>query len=95
MFVVFLLSFSKGALVSIAHDGMHFRVEDGRSLQADVTLLPDLFIRFELQEGDSPLTPFKINLSILMDCLGVFGFHAGGIALSMFWQGEGHDLQLM
>ena len=75
----------------IDKNGFRFTVQKSNCLQANVYLKKELFTRFEC-EGNHQ---FGINLSLLLDCLQVFGTSSGNqIALQISYAGEGHPILL-
>ena len=75
----------------IDKNGFRFTVQRSNCLQANVYLKKELFTRFEC-EGKHQ---FGINLSLLLECLSVFGTSSGNqVALQLNYAGEGHPILL-
>lgn len=72
-------------------------MEDGKCFQANATIPADLFTEYLF---NSPTTQiFKINFSIFMDCLDIYGINqapnTSAIALQMAYGGHGSTLIMM
>lgn len=66
-------------------------VQKSNCLQANVYLKKELFTRFDC-EGKHQ---FGINLTLLLECLSVFGTSSGSqVALQINYAGEGHPILL-
>ena len=75
----------------IDKNGFRFTVQKSNCLQANVYLKKEIFTRFEC-EGNHQ---FGINLSLLLECLKIFGTSSGNqIALQITYAGEGHPILL-
>ncbi|XP_073537682.1 cell cycle checkpoint protein RAD1 [Phyllobates terribilis] len=75
-------------------NGLKVTVENAKCLQANAFIQAGIFQEFSVQE-DSVV--FRINLTVLLDCLTIFG--AGAVpatctALKMGYRGYGHPLTL-
>ncbi|XP_037092223.1 cell cycle checkpoint protein RAD1-like isoform X1 [Pollicipes pollicipes] len=87
--------FRESAMVVVTSDGLKVTVEDSKCVQANAFIQADMFQQFVLSEET---LSFKINLSVLLDCLNIFGSGstAGATtALKMCYAGEGHPLVIV
>ncbi|XP_037092708.1 cell cycle checkpoint protein RAD1-like isoform X2 [Pollicipes pollicipes] len=87
--------FRESAMVVVTSDGLKVTVEDSKCVQANAFIQADMFQPFVLSEET---LSFKINLSVLLDCLNIFGSGstAGATtALKMCYAGEGHPLVIV
>ena len=75
-------------------DGIEITVEEKRMCQANTVLKKEMFQEYII-EGNNTLEKFRINLSIMMECLNIFGNTNSNIALQIAWQGIGTNLWLM
>ena len=83
------------ATVSLSSTGIRFTVEEAKSFQGSVVLEQDLFQEYKCSIEEEK-EEFKINFSILLDCLGIYGTNTNSfVALQMAYEGYGHPLLLM
>ncbi|XP_047229063.1 cell cycle checkpoint protein RAD1 [Girardinichthys multiradiatus] len=78
------------AIFTATANGLKVTVEDCKCMQANAFIQADIFQEFTLKE-DSVV--FQINLTVLLDCLNIFGGSSVG-ALRMCYRGYGHPLTL-
>ncbi|KAK5603017.1 ssDNA endodeoxyribonuclease [Crenichthys baileyi] len=81
------------AIFTATANGLKVTVEDCKCMQANAFIQADIFQEFTLKE-DSVV--FQINLTVLLDCLNIFGGSSvgGSTALRMCYRGYGHPLTL-
>ncbi|KAM3848793.1 cell cycle checkpoint protein RAD1 [Vipera latastei] len=75
-------------------NGLKFTVENAKSLQANAFIQAGIFQEFVVQEES---VMFRINLSVLLDCLTIFGTNSlpgTQTALRMCYKGYGYPLTL-
>ncbi|NXY87705.1 RAD1 protein, partial [Alcedo cyanopectus] len=75
-------------------NGLRVTVEDAKCIQANAFIQAEIFQEFAVQEQS---VTFRINLSVLLDCLTIFGISSlsGTLtALRMCYRGYGHPLML-
>ncbi|XP_015681800.1 cell cycle checkpoint protein RAD1 [Protobothrops mucrosquamatus] len=75
-------------------NGLKFTVENAKSLQANAFIQAGIFQEFVVREES---LMFRINLSVLLDCLTIFGTNSlpgTQTALRMCYQGYGYPLTL-
>ncbi|XP_043226756.1 cell cycle checkpoint protein RAD1-like isoform X1 [Amphibalanus amphitrite] len=87
--------FKESAVVVVTSDGLKVTVEDSKCVQANAFIQADMFQQFVLSQET---LSFKINLSVLLECLNIFG--SGGTAgattaLKMCYAGDGHPLVIV
>lgn len=82
------------ATVSLGSGGIRFTVEEGKSFQGTVVLEKELFSEF-LCTRQEDKEEFRINFSILLDCLQIYGNNNSFVALQMAYEGYGHPLLLL
>jgi len=85
----------QSAVVVVTSDGLKVTVEDSKCVQANAFIQADMFQQFVLSEE---MISFKISLTVLLDCLNIFG--SGGTpgahtALKMCYAGRGHPLVMV
>ncbi|XP_056401709.1 cell cycle checkpoint protein RAD1 isoform X3 [Hyla sarda] len=88
------IHFKDHAACFATSNGLKVTVENAKCLQANAFIQAGIFQEFNIRE-DSVV--FRINLTVLLDCLTIFG--AGAVpstctALKMCYQGYGHPLTL-
>lgn len=75
-------------------NGLKVTVENAKCLQANAFIQAGIFQEFSVQEES---VVFRINLTVLLDCLTIFGgsaVPATSTALKMCYRGYGHPLTL-
>lgn len=75
-------------------NGLKVTVENAKCLQANAFIQAGIFQEFSVREES---VVFRINLTVLLDCLTIFGASAvpaTSTALKMCYQGYGHPLTL-
>ncbi|NXD82215.1 RAD1 protein, partial [Halcyon senegalensis] len=75
-------------------NGLRVTVEDAKCIQANAFIQAEIFQEFSVQEQS---VTFRINLSVLLDCLTIFGTSSlpGTLtALRMCYRGYGYPLML-
>jgi hypothetical protein len=82
------------ANVSISPKGIGFTIEEAKTLQAHAFLQKELFAEYKYTEK---IAPFKIDLTIFLDCLCIFGnLSPTGPSLQLAYSRErGNPLFLM
>ncbi|MBN3274846.1 RAD1 protein, partial [Polyodon spathula] len=88
------IQFKDHATFLATSNGIKVTVEDSKCLQANAFIQAEIFQEFSIQE-DSVM--FRINLTVLLDCLTIFGGGAvPGVttALKMCYNGYGYPLTL-
>ncbi|XP_014681061.1 PREDICTED: cell cycle checkpoint protein RAD1-like [Priapulus caudatus] len=89
------IHFKESASVYASENGLKFTVEDAKCVQANAFLQGSLFSEFKMLEETSS---FKVNLTVLIDCLTIFGTSATpGVmtTLKLSYDGYGSPLRLM
>lgn len=69
------VNFRETAMVFATQNGLKVTVEDCKCVQANAFIQADMFNEFVLTED---AVSFRINLSVLLDCLYIFGSGGGG-----------------
>ncbi|XP_063816778.1 cell cycle checkpoint protein RAD1 isoform X2 [Pseudophryne corroboree] len=75
-------------------NGLKVTVENAKCLQANAFIQAGIFQEFNVKEES---VVFRVNLTVLLDCLTIFGTSAGPVtatALKMCYQGYGNPLTL-
>ncbi|XP_052015759.1 cell cycle checkpoint protein RAD1 [Apodemus sylvaticus] len=88
------IHFKEHATCFATKNGIKVTVENAKCVQANAFIQADVFQEFIIQEES---VTFRINLTILLDCLSIFGSSPtpGTLtALRMCYQGYGHPLML-
>ncbi|KAK9408612.1 cell cycle checkpoint protein RAD1 [Crotalus adamanteus] len=88
------IHFKDHATCFTSSNGLKFTVENAKSLQANAFIQAGIFQEFVVQEES---VMFRINLSVLLDCLTIFGTNSlpgTQTALRMCYQGYGYPLTL-
>eukprot|EP01112_Ceratiomyxa_fruticulosa_P018279 TRINITY_DN581_c0_g1_i1.p1 TRINITY_DN581_c0_g1~~TRINITY_DN581_c0_g1_i1.p1 ORF type:complete len:248 (-),score=43.95 TRINITY_DN581_c0_g1_i1:418-1161(-) len=92
------------ATCTASRNGLKFTIEESKSFQGNAFLQEEIFNEYRWDPKDEQgQYKFKINLSILMDCLGIFGGTSasssfgsmGYTALQMIYPGYGESLIMM
>jgi cell cycle checkpoint protein len=83
------------ATVTISKLGIKFTIEIAQSLQGSALLQQELFQEYNFTEGEAQKEQFQVNLSILLDCLNIYGISTTFPALQIAYKGYGHPLLLM
>ena len=86
----------------ISHNGIKVTVEDAKCVQFNAFIKSDIFTYFELKEGrgdeqDSDDLSFSISLTVVIECLNLFGGDgmATGPRLKICYGGYGHPFILL
>ncbi|XP_077354713.1 cell cycle checkpoint protein RAD1 [Festucalex cinctus] len=89
------IAFKDHALFTATPNGLKVTVEDSKCLQANAFIQAEIFQEFTLKED---LVGLQINLTVLLDCLSIFGGSTvpGGMstALRLCYRGYGYPLTL-
>uniref|UniRef100_A0A1A8GMD6 Cell cycle checkpoint protein RAD1 n=1 Tax=Nothobranchius korthausae TaxID=1143690 RepID=A0A1A8GMD6_9TELE len=88
------ISFKDHAVFTTTPNGLKVTVEDCKCVQANAFIQADIFQEFTIKED---LITFQVNLTVLLDCLNIFGGStSAGIstALRMCYKGYGYPLTL-
>uniref|UniRef100_A0A6B2F719 Cell cycle checkpoint protein RAD1 n=1 Tax=Bothriechis nubestris TaxID=1766655 RepID=A0A6B2F719_9SAUR len=88
------IHFKDHAACFTSSNGLKFTVENAKSLQANAFIQAGIFQEFVVREES---VMFRINLSVLLDCLTIFGTNSlpgTQTALRMCYQGYGYPLTL-
>uniref|UniRef100_A0A674NQQ1 RAD1 homolog (S. pombe) n=1 Tax=Takifugu rubripes TaxID=31033 RepID=A0A674NQQ1_TAKRU len=89
------IAFKDHAIFSATPNGLKVTVEDSKCLQANAFIQADIFQEFTIRED---LVGFQINLTVLLDCLNIFGGSAVSAGMStvlkMCYRGYGYPLTL-
>uniref|UniRef100_A0A8C7YQ69 RAD1 homolog (S. pombe) n=1 Tax=Oryzias sinensis TaxID=183150 RepID=A0A8C7YQ69_9TELE len=88
------ITFKDHAVFTATPNGLKVTVEDSKCLQANAFIQTEIFQEFTLKED---LVTFQINLTVLLDCLNIFGGNAvagTSTALRMCYKGYGYPLTL-
>ncbi|KAM4809217.1 cell cycle checkpoint protein RAD1 [Rhinophrynus dorsalis] len=88
------IHFKDHAACFATNNGLKVTVENAKCLQANAFIQAGIFQEFNIREES---VMFRINLTVLLDCLTIFGTSAGpatSTALKMCYQGYGHPLTL-
>jgi len=80
------------ATVTVTKTGIKFTVEEIKGLQGNAFLQEEIFQEYKLKDESEC---FRINLSIMLDCLGIYGGGTSFVALQMAYGGYGNQLLLM
>ncbi|EGD73030.1 hypothetical protein PTSG_04741 [Salpingoeca rosetta] len=90
------IAFTHEATCTILGAGIKFACEQAKTVQARAFLHKDLFsdYRFTPEEEDMDVAEFKVNLSVLLECLSIFG-QGDGVALRLSYAGYGSCLNLL
>ncbi|PKK19919.1 RAD1 checkpoint DNA exonuclease, partial [Columba livia] len=76
-------------------NGLRVTVEDAKCIQANAFIQAEIFQEYTVQEES---VTFRINLSVLLDCLTIFGTSSlpgTSTALRMCYRGYGYPLMLL
>ncbi|XP_012974481.1 cell cycle checkpoint protein RAD1 isoform X2 [Mesocricetus auratus] len=88
------IHFKEHAACFATKNGLKVTVENAKCVQANAFIQAEVFQEFIIREES---VTFRINLTILLDCLSIFGSSPtpGTLtALRMCYQGDGHPLML-
>ncbi|GAM17148.1 hypothetical protein SAMD00019534_003230 [Acytostelium subglobosum LB1] len=84
------------AIVTLSQQGIRFTVEVGRQYQATALLKKSLFAEYMFNPPpEEDAIVFKINLSILMDCLSMFGSNNNSFTAITIIQRSGHPFTIL
>ncbi|XP_074643105.1 cell cycle checkpoint protein RAD1-like [Tubulanus polymorphus] len=89
------IHFKDTATVFASNNGLKVTVEDAKCIQANAFLQSTIFQDYKINEEQST---FKINLTVLLECLNIFGTSAvpgQTTALKMCYGGYGYPLILL
>jgi len=89
------IHFKDHAMIFASSHGLKVIVEEAKCMQGNAFLQASLFQPFQLSQDQ---VTFRVNLSVFLDCLNMFGKpEASGapVGLRMFYHGYGHPLELM
>ncbi|KAK2145826.1 hypothetical protein LSH36_655g01043 [Paralvinella palmiformis] len=87
--------FKDTAIIFASQNGLKVTVEDAKCVQANAFLQASLFQEFVIREDQ---VTFKVNLTVLLDCLNIFGTsQVGGVmtALKLCYTGYGNPICLL
>ncbi|XP_019908564.1 cell cycle checkpoint protein RAD1 isoform X1 [Esox lucius] len=88
------ITFKDHAIFNATPNGLKVTVEDSKCLQANAFIQAEIFQEFTIKEDS---VGFQINLTVLLDCLTIFGGSTvAGVttALRMCYNGYGYPLTL-
>ncbi|XP_043682613.1 cell cycle checkpoint protein RAD1-like isoform X1 [Vespula pensylvanica] len=89
------LNFKESATCFATENGLKITVEDAKCMQASAYIPGVIFVEFNLKED----LMFKINLSILVECLCMFWSNinttGSNVALELFYKGIGNPLSIL
>lgn len=88
------IAFKDHAIFTATPNGLKVTVEDSKCLQANAFIQVEVFQEFTIKED---LVGFQVNLTVLLDCLNIFGGStAPGVstALRICYNGYGYPLTL-
>nr|XP_061800564.1 cell cycle checkpoint protein RAD1-like [Nerophis lumbriciformis] len=88
------IAFKDHAIFTATPNGLKVTVEDSKCLQANAFIQAEIFQEFTIKEDQIGL---QINLTVLMDCLSIFGGTAvpgASTALRLCYKGYGYPLTL-
>ncbi|XP_061654914.1 cell cycle checkpoint protein RAD1 isoform X3 [Phyllopteryx taeniolatus] len=88
------IAFKDHALVTATPNGLKVTVENSKCLQANAFIQAEIFQEFTIKED---MVGLKINLTVLLDCLSIFGGSTvPGVspALRLCYRGYGYPLTL-
>ncbi|XP_061589643.1 cell cycle checkpoint protein RAD1 [Cololabis saira] len=88
------ITFKDHAIFTVTPNGLKVTVEDSKCLQANVFIQAEIFQEFTIKED---LVVFQLNLTVLLDCLNIFGgspIAGAPTALRMCYRGYGYPLTL-
>ncbi|XP_068150856.1 cell cycle checkpoint protein RAD1 [Drosophila tropicalis] len=83
------ICFSDFGTFLISEDGMRITVDQAKSIQATVYMLPSFFEEFYVQDFQS----FGIKVNVLAECLSLYGLADCGVKL--LYKGEGAPLMIL
>ncbi|KAG1667494.1 Cell cycle checkpoint protein RAD1 [Nymphon striatum] len=87
------IHFKDSAIVSISANGLKVTVEDSKCVQANAFIQESIFQNFELH---IETITFKVNLTVLLECLNIFGSgNLTGTAMEISYAGYGSPLVLL
>ncbi|KAJ9576900.1 hypothetical protein L9F63_006518, partial [Diploptera punctata] len=84
------INFRDNAICFATDNGLKVTVEDSKCVQASAFIQKEVFQRYELNDEQ---VAFKVNLTVLVECLNIFGGSA--TALKMRYQGYGAPLIML
>lgn len=88
------VNFKENATCFATENGLRVTVEDAKCVQASAYIPTHVFQEFSLKED----VTFKINLSILVECLCMFwsnNSQMSSVALQLFYKGVGHPVTVL
>ncbi|XP_011304210.1 cell cycle checkpoint protein RAD1 [Fopius arisanus] len=96
--VVLLLrcvNFRENAMCFASDNGLKITVEDSKCIQANAYLPSNVFQEYDLKEE----AIFRINLTVLVECLGMFWSQISSagtsVALQIYYKGHGHPVTVL
>ncbi|KAL0266970.1 UNVERIFIED_CONTAM: hypothetical protein PYX00_009367 [Menopon gallinae] len=91
------IHFQDNAVFYCTRYGVKVTVEDLKCVQANAFINAELFDEYELSKCDEDeIIKFKVNLSVILECLSIFGTSAGSVTtLKMTYQGTGFPLEIL
>jgi len=90
-----VVNFKENATVLCNENGLKVTVEDAKCLQANSFIQADMFQEYSVSDE---LVAFRVSLSVLVDCLNIFGSsQMPGVTtqLNLKYDGTGHPLKLI
>eukprot|EP01147_Barroeca_monosierra_P002839 gene2839-5677_t len=90
------IAFAQEATCTILETGIKFACELSKCVQGRAFLQKSLFsyYRFAPEGEEADIIEFKINLPVLLECLGIFG-QGDGVAIRLTYGGYGSSLNLL
>lgn len=88
------ITFKDHAIFSATPNGLKVTVEDSKCLQANAFIQAGIFQEYTIKDD---LVGFQVNLTVLLDCLNIFGgstVPGVSTALRMCYKGYGYPLTL-
>lgn len=88
------IAFKDHAIFSATPNGLKVTVEDSKCLQANAFIQAEIFQEYTIKED---LVGFQVNLTVLLDCLNIFGGSTvlgASTALRLCYRGYGYPLTL-
>lgn len=88
------IAFKDHAIFNVTPNGLKVTVEDSKCMQANAFIQAEIFQEFTIRDD---LVGFQVNLTVLLDCLNIFGgstVPGVSTALRMCYVGYGYPLTL-
>ncbi|CAG9559378.1 unnamed protein product [Danaus chrysippus] len=86
------IQFQECAVFCAMNEGLKLTVEEGKCVQASAYIPADNFTEYHVRDDVDVL--FKINISVLTECLNIFGANEDS-SLKMYYRCEGSPLLLV